>query len=100
LRDTLPDWVSLRDLGAHRPKDFDQPQRVSQLVIDDVRSDFPPLRTLEIPTSLRHPSRGQVHDIEALGGTAVLLPDEDTTFGIGRPRGAKSATQGSPHWVT
>jgi hypothetical protein len=65
-------------------------------VIDDVRSDFPPIRTLEIPTNLRHPSRGQVHDIEAPGRTAVLLPDEGKTSGIRRPRGGEVCHTGEP----
>jgi predicted ATPase/class 3 adenylate cyclase len=50
--DKLPDDLSLRDLGAHRLKDFDEPQRVYQLVIADVPGEFPPIRSLEIPTNL------------------------------------------------
>jgi predicted ATPase/class 3 adenylate cyclase len=50
--EALPDGVTLRHLGRHRLKDFDQPQRVDQLVIDGLPSDFPPLRTLEVPTNL------------------------------------------------
>jgi predicted ATPase/class 3 adenylate cyclase len=43
----LPAGVGIRDLGAHRLKDFDRPEQVYQLVVDDLPSDFPPLRTLD-----------------------------------------------------
>lgn len=39
--------VSLRDLGEYRLKDFDRPERVFQLVIAGLPSDFPPLRTID-----------------------------------------------------
>src|SRR5262249_58946696 len=42
----LPDGVSVRDLGEHRLKDLTGPQRLSQLVIDRLPSEFPPPRTL------------------------------------------------------
>jgi predicted ATPase/DNA-binding SARP family transcriptional activator len=49
----LPEGVALRDLGEHRLKDLTRPQRLSQLVIEGLRADFPPLRTLENrPTNL------------------------------------------------
>ena len=37
--------VGLRDLGDHTLKDFAQPERVFQLVIEHLPSEFPPLRT-------------------------------------------------------
>ncbi len=40
----LPDGVSKRDLGEVRLKDIDEPERVSQLVIDGLPESFPPLR--------------------------------------------------------
>jgi predicted ATPase/class 3 adenylate cyclase len=61
----LPAAIGLRDLGQARLKDLDQPEQVYQLVIDGLRSDFPPLRTL--------------------GGTPTNLPGEVTTF-LGRER--------------
>jgi len=39
--------VALRDLGEHRLKDIDRPERISQLVIEGLPSDFPPLRTID-----------------------------------------------------
>jgi predicted ATPase/class 3 adenylate cyclase len=48
----LPAGVTLLDLGEHRLKDFEEPQGISQLVIAGQPSEFPPLKTLEIPTNL------------------------------------------------
>jgi hypothetical protein len=52
VEDALPDRAGLRDLGPHRLKDFDEPQRIHQLAVDGLSADFPPIRTLEIPTHL------------------------------------------------
>jgi len=52
VADALPDGVSLRDLGRHRFKDFDEPQGIAQLLIRGLPSDFPAIRTLEVPTNL------------------------------------------------
>jgi predicted ATPase/class 3 adenylate cyclase len=38
--------VTLRDLGEHRLKDFEQPMHLYQVVIPGLPSDFPPLKTL------------------------------------------------------
>ena len=47
------DGVSFRDLGDHRLKDLSEPQRLHQLLVEGLRSDFPPPRTLENrPTNL------------------------------------------------
>src|SRR2546428_8602386 len=43
----LPTGVSLRDLGAHRLKDFQQKSHLSQLVMADFQASFPPLKTLD-----------------------------------------------------
>jgi predicted ATPase len=43
--------VDARDLGPHRLKDLSAPERIFQLVIDSLPSEFPPLRTLEAGTS-------------------------------------------------
>jgi class 3 adenylate cyclase len=39
--------VELRDLGAHRLKGLDRPERIFQLLVDDLPSEFPPLNTIE-----------------------------------------------------
>jgi predicted ATPase/class 3 adenylate cyclase len=50
--DKLPDGLTLRDLGAHRLKDFDEPQHVYQLVVAGLPYEFPAIRSLEIPSNL------------------------------------------------
>ena len=53
VRDSMPDGVALRDLGAHRLKDLLHPERVSQTLIPGLPNDFPDLRSLErCPTNL------------------------------------------------
>jgi predicted ATPase/class 3 adenylate cyclase len=42
----MPEGVSLRDLGEHRLKDIERPNRLFQLVIEGLPSDFPALNTL------------------------------------------------------
>lgn len=44
----LPQDVSLRELGKYRLKDLNEPEHLYQLVIADLQSDFPPLKSLEI----------------------------------------------------
>ncbi|HJP65140.1 MAG TPA: adenylate/guanylate cyclase domain-containing protein, partial [Actinomycetota bacterium] len=43
----LPAGVDLRDLGPHRLKDIAHPERLFDVVIDGLPSDFPPPRTLD-----------------------------------------------------
>src|SRR6266496_2314982 len=43
----LPEGVTLRDLGEHHLKDLRQPKHLYQLVIADLPSDFPPLKSLD-----------------------------------------------------
>jgi predicted ATPase/class 3 adenylate cyclase len=43
----LPEGVSLRDLGPHRLKDIAQPEHLHDLVVEGLRADFPPPRTLD-----------------------------------------------------
>ena len=45
VTDTLPEGVHERDLGRHRLKDLDAPERIFQLDVDGLQTSFPPLRT-------------------------------------------------------
>jgi len=45
--DDLADGVGLRDLGDHRLKDLRRPERVFQLIVAELPSDFPALRSLD-----------------------------------------------------
>ena len=49
IADRFPEGVSLVDQGEHRLKDLDQPIRVHQVIIDGLRNEFPPLRSLSSP---------------------------------------------------
>ena len=56
VADQLPTGVELRALGEHRLKDL-RPERLFQLVIGGLRTDFPPIRSLDrrpnnLPTQL------------------------------------------------
>src|SRR5437016_3727676 len=47
VRDARPADIEFRDLGEHRLKDLERPEHVFQIVIADLPSDFPPLKTLD-----------------------------------------------------
>lgn len=42
LVDRFPEGVSIRDLGRHRVPEFDEPERLFQLVVDGLPDAFPP----------------------------------------------------------
>jgi predicted ATPase/class 3 adenylate cyclase len=46
VADELPGDVALRDLGEHRLKDLERPEHLFQLVVGDLRADFPALASL------------------------------------------------------
>jgi predicted ATPase/class 3 adenylate cyclase len=53
VEQSLPEGVTLRDLGRHRLKDLDHPERLFDLVIRGLPTDFPPIRSLDArPTNL------------------------------------------------
>jgi len=49
LSETLPEGVTLRDLGPHRLKDLGRPERVFQLEAVFLAPSFPPLASLDNP---------------------------------------------------
>jgi WD40 repeat protein/class 3 adenylate cyclase len=59
VQDELPPGVSLLDLGRHLLKDIHRPERIHQLVIEGLPSEFPPLTSLEVlpPDSARQPRK-------------------------------------------
>jgi class 3 adenylate cyclase len=74
----LDERFQVRDLGDHRLKDLSGPQRLYQLLVEDLPIDFPPLKTLENrPTNLPvQPNAfvGRVDDLEEL--EALLSRDD------------------------
>jgi class 3 adenylate cyclase len=49
VEDALLDGLSLRDLGAYHLKNLPRPERIFQLIIPDLPTDFPPLQSLDTP---------------------------------------------------
>lgn len=47
VRDLLLEGVGLKDLGPHRLKDLERPERIHQLTHPELPGDFPPLRSLD-----------------------------------------------------
>ena len=48
----LPEGVAVRSVGMHRFKDLRRPEHLYDLVIAGLASDFPPPRSLEVPSNL------------------------------------------------
>lgn len=48
ILDSLPEGVELIELGRHRLKDMRRPERISQILLDTGRREFPPLNSLEV----------------------------------------------------
>jgi predicted ATPase/class 3 adenylate cyclase/DNA-binding CsgD family transcriptional regulator len=75
---TLPDSVTLRDMGKHHLKDLQRPSHLFQLVIAGLPGDFPPLNTLNTrPNNLPFqptPFIGREKEVAAVG---QLLGRED-----------------------
>jgi predicted ATPase/class 3 adenylate cyclase len=91
--------AQVRDLGPHRLKDLSAPERIFQLVIDGLPSEFPPLKTLE--AGMRHlPAPrtsfvGRADELESIDG---MLDDPDCRLvtlvgpgGVGKTRLALEA---------
>jgi len=64
----LPAELALRDLGEHRLKDLQDPEQIFQLVIPDLPTEFPPLRTLS----------GRLHNLPAQA-TPLVGRDRELT---------------------
>src|SRR5438067_5656323 len=74
---TLPQGVTIRDLGEHRLKDLERPEWVFQLDIEGLPAEFPPLKSLETPSNLPVPASaffGREDETRALAG---LLDEND-----------------------
>jgi predicted ATPase/class 3 adenylate cyclase len=90
--------VSVRDLGFHRLKDIEAPERIYQLVVPGLPDRFPPLKSLGAPTRLQVPltplvgrdaALEQVH--AALTRPEVRLVTLTGTGGVGKTRLALAA---------
>ncbi len=50
VRGLLPEGVNLRDMGEHAFKGLSQPEHIYQVVAPDLPQDFPPLRSITMPS--------------------------------------------------
>ncbi|HSS79819.1 MAG TPA: adenylate/guanylate cyclase domain-containing protein [Gaiellaceae bacterium] len=74
----LEDDTSLRDLGEHRLKDIARPQRLYQLELEGLPSEFPPLASLDNrPTNLPAQPNAFIGRERELAETRDLLERED-----------------------
>ncbi|HEV2370042.1 MAG TPA: adenylate/guanylate cyclase domain-containing protein, partial [Acidimicrobiales bacterium] len=65
--DQLPDGAALLDLGKHRLRDLAEPEHVFQVVHPKLRSDFPPLRSLD-----RYPGNLPIQTTVFIGREAAI----------------------------
>jgi predicted ATPase/class 3 adenylate cyclase len=63
----LAEEVSVRDLGVHRLKDIEAPERIVQLAGPGLQKEFPPLKSLGAPASLPLPPTPLVGRDDDLG---------------------------------
>jgi predicted ATPase/class 3 adenylate cyclase len=76
---TLPQGVAIRSLGPHRLKDLYRQEPLYELVIGELNADFPPPRTLEVPSNLPPEltsfvgREAEVHRVKTLLSSTRLL---------------------------
>jgi class 3 adenylate cyclase len=74
VRESLPDGLELVDLGLHRLRDLARPERVYQLTIAGLRSEFPSLRSVDaFPSSARGAAPSFAQGTEELAGRRLEL---------------------------
>jgi class 3 adenylate cyclase/tetratricopeptide (TPR) repeat protein len=82
VRETLPPGAALGDLGVHRLKDLDQPERIFQLNVASLPAEFPPLRT--VPGGVAAASRTLPRDLASFTGRQHELTElVDAAAGAG-----------------
>ncbi len=78
VRDALSPDVSLLDLGEHRLKDLQRPERIYQVLAPNLPDNFPPVKTLDSrPNNLpleRSPIIGRTKELAA--AQSLLLRDD------------------------
>jgi class 3 adenylate cyclase len=87
VEEELPAGIAVVDLGEHRLKDLDRPERIFELVEDGRRSDFPALKTLAAQPAEATPFAGREGELAVAAADAVVRPRGIWT----RPRAVKAA---------
>lgn len=73
---TLPDEMRLRDCGEYRLKGLPKPEQIFQLIVPDLQTEFPPLKSLDSPQPNQAPgTAGRVL-------TTLLYVDMDNSSGL------------------
>ena len=73
VREALPPGTALEDLGVHRLKDLDQPERIFQLRAAGLQAGFPPLRS--VPGGAAAATRSLPRDLASFTGRQRELRD-------------------------
>jgi len=93
VEDQLPTGVTARDLGERRLKDLDRPERLFQLEIEGLRSDFGPLKTLDV--ELRRRRRRMYAGAALIGVLAAAVAIPVFAFGQGGGSGSSPVAPNS-----
>ena len=103
VQDSLPDGVTIRDMGEHGLKDLTRPEHVYQLEIEGLQNDFPALLSLNaIPNNLPEQLTDFIgRDVELDEVTALLTRTRLLTIlapgGCGKTRLAIQAAADLSH---
>jgi predicted ATPase/class 3 adenylate cyclase len=73
----LPSDIRVRDMGSHVLRDIVRPERLFQLVVDGLPSDFPELKTLGAASSLPRPATSLVGRDGELAELSAVLGQPD-----------------------
>jgi YVTN family beta-propeller protein len=91
----LPPGVTIRDLGERRLKDLDQRQRLYQLVIEGLPSEFSPLRTLDVELKRKRRRMYAGAALIGVAAAAVAIP----VFALGQGGSGGSDVTVAPNSV-
>jgi DNA-binding beta-propeller fold protein YncE len=71
LQDEESSEAAFKDLGEQRLKDLDRPERIFQLIVPGLPSDFPPLRTVEAQPAEALPFAGREDELAKAAQASV-----------------------------
>jgi len=74
VEDDLPPDMSVVDLGEHRLKDIPRPERIYQLVVNGLPSEFPVLKTLDTAPAAGQPFAGREGELAEAVRQEVTWP--------------------------